>query len=82
MELQQYHDTDQRFRTALIAKEGRKWMQVVVVDAGSLKMIRRPLADKEYMSTIPANRKALASMRRLARKRGTSRNIRAAVAAL
>ena len=83
MELQRYHDEDQTVRTALIAKEGRKWMQVLIVKSGRLKMIRRPLTDKDHMSPLRTNeRKARASLRRLARKRGTSRIIRAAVKAL
>ena len=67
------------FRSALVASEGRKWMQVVVVNAGNLKMIRRPLTEKDHMTPVAWNRKNKASMRRLARKRGTARNIRAAV---
>ncbi len=82
MQLQRYHDGHQ-FRSALIAKEGRKWMQVLVISAGRLKMLRKPLTDKGYMSPMPTNeRKARASLRRLARKRGTARDIRAAVAAI
>lgn len=80
MELQRYQDTDNRFRTALVAKEGRKWMQVLVVEDGRLKLIKRPLTDKEYMSPLLTNeRKSRASLRRLARKAGTSRAIRLAV---
>ncbi len=82
MQLQRYHDGHQ-FRSALIAKEGRKWMQVLVISGGRLKMLRKPLTDLNYMSPERTNeRKARASLRRLARKRGTARDIRAAVAAL
>ena len=83
MELQRYQGPMlDGFRTALVAKEGRKWMQIVVVEAGHLKMIKRPLTDKDHMTPIAWNRKSKASMRRLARKRGTPRTVRAAVAAL
>jgi len=83
MELQRYQGPElDGFRTALVAKEGRKWMSVVVVEAGHLKMVKRPLTDKDHMTPIAWNRKSKASMRRLARKRGTSRTIRAAVAAI
>ena len=83
MELKLYQDEDQRFRTALVAKEGRKWMSVVVVDVDRLKIVRRPLTDKGYMKPLQTNeRKAKASLRRLARKRGTPRLARAAVAAI
>ena len=83
MQLQRYQDQDNNFRTALIASEGRKWMQVLVVNGGRLQMVRRPMTDKAYMNPMPTNeRKARASLRRLARKRGTARNIRAAVAAI
>ena len=83
MELQRYQDEDNRFRTALIAKEGRKWMQVLIIKSGHLKLVKRPVTDKKHMSPLRTNdRKARASLRRLARKRGTGRNIRTAVAAL
>ncbi len=67
------------FRTALVAKQGRKWMKIVVVEAGRLKMVRRPLTDKDHMTPVAWNRKSKASMRRLARIKGTARNVREAV---
>ena len=80
MELQRYQEALLGgFRSALVAKEGRKWMSVVVVESGRLKMIRRPLTEKDHMTPVAWNRKPKASMRRLARKRGTSRDIRAAI---
>lgn len=83
MELKLYQDEDQRFHTAMITKEGRKWMQVLIVKGGKLKIVRRPLDDKRYMKPLTTNeRKAKASLRRLARKCGTPRTARAAVAAL
>ncbi len=78
MELQTYHDQRQ-IRTAMITKEGRKWMNVLVIDGGSLKIVKRPMADRQKMATIPWTRKNKASLRRLARRRGTSRAVRAAV---
>lgn len=80
MELMRYQDEDQRFHIALVAKEGRKWMQVVMVKGGGLKAVKRPLTDKKYMQPLETNeRKAKASLRRMARKRGTSRVVRAAI---
>lgn len=80
MELQRYQGPAlDGFCTALIAREGRKWMQVVVVNGGRLKMIRRPLTDKDHMTPIAWTRKSKASMRRLARKAGTARTVRAAI---
>lgn len=80
MELQRYQEPLLKgFRAALVAKEGRKWMSVVVVDGGNLKMIRRPLSEKDHMVPVAWNRKSKASMRRLARKKGTARTIREAV---
>lgn len=80
MQLQRYLDQDNRFRTALVAKEGRKWMQVLVVNDGHLQLIRRPLTDKGYMSPLQTNeRKSRASLRRIARRRGTSRAVRAVI---
>ena len=80
MELQRYQEPLLGgFRAALVAKEGRKWMSVVVVDGGKLRMIRRPLSEKDHMAPVAWNRKSKASMRRLARIKGTSRTIRAAV---
>ena len=67
------------FRCALVASEGRKWMQVVVVNGGRLQMIKRPLTEKAFMVPTAWNRKSKASMRRLARKSGTAAKIRAAV---
>ncbi len=82
MQLQRYHDGT-GFRTALVAKEGRKWMEVLIIDGGRLKVIRCLLSEQRYMTPIQTNeRKAKASLRRLARKRGTSRTIRAAIAAI
>ena len=90
MQLQRYHDyavtaagTHSEFRTALVAREGHKWMTLLVISDGQLKLIRRPLTDACYLTPLQTNeRKAKASLRRLARKRGTSRKIRAAIAEL
>jgi len=84
MELKRYHEELLKgARPALVVNEGRKWMQVLVVDKGRLKMLRRPTTEKAFMTPLATNeRKAKASLRRLARKRGTSRNIRAAIAAI
>lgn len=80
MELQQYQGPMlDGFQIALVANEGRKWMNVVIVKGGSLKMIRRPLTEKDHMTPIAWSQKSKASMRRLARKQGTARNVRAAV---
>ncbi len=82
MQLQRYH-TEQGVVTALVVKEARKWMTVLIVDAGRLRLIREPITEKQYMTPALTNeRKAKASLRRLARKRGTSRKVRAAVAKL
>jgi len=80
MELLTYRDTDNLARVALITKEGRKWMNVLIVKDGRLKMVRRELGEKKFMTPCATNtRKAKASIRRLARKRGTSRRIKTAV---
>ena len=82
MNLQRYR-TEQGVITALVVKEAPKWMTVLVVDAGRLRLIREPVTEKQYMTSLQTNeRKAKASLRRLARKRGTSRKIRAAIAAI
>ena len=82
MNLQRYH-TEQGMVTALIVSEARKWMTVLVVDGGRLRIIREPVTEKQYMTPALTNeRKAKASLRRLARKRGTSRKIRATIAEL
>ena len=79
MNLQRYR-TDEGCQTALIVETARKWMRVLVVDAGRLRIIRAPVSDQQHMTPLQTNqRKAIASLRRLARKRGTSRKIRAAV---
>jgi hypothetical protein len=77
MELLTYRDTDNLARVALIAKEGRKWMNVLIVKDGRLKIVRRELSEKKFMAPCATNeRKAKASIRRLARKAGTPRKIR------
>ena len=82
LELQRYR-TEQGCQTALIVKIARKWMQVLVVNDGRLRIIRQPITEQRYMSPLQTNeRKAKASLRRLARKRGTPRKIKAAVANL
>ncbi len=69
--------------TALVVKEAHKWMTVLVVDGGRLRLVRELVTEKQYMVPALTNeRKALASLRRLARKRGTSRAIRTAIAEL
>ncbi len=82
MQLQRYH-TEQGMVTALVVKEAHKWMTILVVDGGRLRLIREPVTERQYMTPAQTNeRKAKASLRRLARKRGTSRAIRTAVADL
>lgn len=77
MELLTYRDTDNRARVALITNEGRKWMSLLIVDGGRLKSVRRELTEKRFMAPdVTPERKAKASIRRLARKAGTSRKIR------
>ena len=73
--LQRYRDVGQT-RIAMVVKTGRKWMQVLVIDSGRLRMVKRPLSDLDYMERIEASRKTTASLRRLARQHGTARNIR------
>lgn len=64
-------------RPAIVVAEGRKWMKVLIVDSGKLRVVRRPLTEKAHMTPLQTNeRKARASLRRLARKRGTPRVIR------
>lgn len=81
MQLQRYREELLKgARPALVINEGRKWMQVLVVEKGGLKMVRRPITEKQHMTPLPTNeRKAKASWRRMARKPGTSRKIRQAV---
>ena len=82
LQLQRYH-TDRGMVTALIVSEAHKWMTILVVDGGRLRLIREPVTERQYMVPAETNeRKAKASLRRLARKRGTSRKIRAAIAEL
>ena len=82
MNLQRYH-TEQGMVTALVVKEAHKWMTILVVDGGRLRLVREPVTEKQYMTPAQTNeRKAKASLRRLARKRGTSRAIRTAIADL
>ena len=78
MELLRYREAMLKgCRSALIVDEGRKWMKVLVVDSGRLRVVRRPLSEKAHMTPLKTNeRKALASLRRMARKRGTPRIIR------
>lgn len=80
LRLQLYH-TDHGFVTALTIKKARKWMRLLIVDGGRLRIIRCLASEESYMSPLSTNdRKAKASLRRLARKRGTSRAIRAVIA--
>ena len=84
MKLQRYRDRiqtglwiEEQTRVALVVKTARKWMDVLVVESGRLKIVKRPVTDLSYMSPLSTNeRKARASFRRMARKKGTSRNIR------
>lgn len=78
MELQRYREQLLLgARPALVMSEGRKWMDVLVIDKGKLHKIRRLLTEKQFMTPLATNeRKAKASLRRMARKSGTSRVIR------
>ena len=80
MELQQYQQPLLGgFRPALIISEGRKWMRLAVIDSGKLHVIKRSMDERQHMTPMPMNRKMKASLRRLARKKGTAPVIRAAV---
>lgn len=81
MELMRYHEELLLgYRPALVLNEGRKWMDLLVVDHGRLRILKRSLDEKKYMTPLVTNeRKAKASIRRLARKKGTSKRIREAV---
>jgi hypothetical protein len=78
MELQRYREELLKgARPALVVNEGRKWMQVLVVDHGKLRMVRRALTEKQHMTPLVTNeRKAKASFRRMAKQRGTPRKVR------
>ena len=77
MDLMRYREEYGGARPALIMNQGRKWMTLLVVDNGRLKTKRIPMTDAQYLSPIPTNyRKARASWRRMAKKRGTSKRIR------
>jgi hypothetical protein len=76
LDIKSYRDYEQQ-RTAIIVSTGRKWMKVLVVEAGRLKIVRRPLSDMSLMTLAITNqRKSKATLRRLARKRGTPQAVR------
>ena len=80
MELQHYQEPLLGgFRVALVISEGRKWMRLAVIDAGKLHVIKRSMDEQQHMTPMAMNRKMKASLRRLARKKGTARAVRAAV---
>lgn len=80
MNLMRYKDLDGRMHPILIIKEGRKWMSFLIIRGGSLKTVRKPVTEKKYMAPLQTNeRKAKASLRRMARKPGTSRIIKQAI---
>lgn len=70
MSIVRYHD-GQQYRVALIVKRTRKYLHVLVIDAGALRRRRVPLAEERYMRALDAGRrqrrKCAASLRRLAR---------------
>ena len=79
----QLYRTEQGCRIALVVSVARKWMQILVIEDGRLRILRAPVTEQRYMTPLETNqRKAIASLRRLARKRGTSRAIRTAIAEL
>ena len=68
------------FRTALIVKQNRKWMQLLVIEGGRLKLINRLMTEQRHMTDIACDdRRVKASLRRLARLRGTPRTVRDAL---
>tara|TARA_R110000823_G_scaffold178830_1_gene311258 strand:- start:16 stop:327 length:312 start_codon:yes stop_codon:yes gene_type:complete len=76
LDIKNYRDYEQT-RTAIIVSTGRKWMKVLVVEAGKLKIVRRPLSDLSYMTSAIINqRKEKATLRRMARRRGTAKAVR------
>ena len=82
LDIKNYRDYEQT-RTAIIVSTGSKWMKVLVVEAGRLKIVRRPLSDMSYMtSAITDQRKSKATLRRMARRRGTAKAVRVFVGGL
>jgi hypothetical protein len=80
MELMRYREEYGGARPVLVIGEGRKWMQILMVDDGRLRIRKLPIEEQRYMAPLTTNeRKARASFRRLARKPGTSRKIRQAI---
>mgnify|MGYP003649732252 FL=1 len=76
LDIKNYRDYEQT-RIAIIVSTGSKWMKVMVVEAGRLKIVRRPLSDMSYMtSAITDQRKSKATLRRMARRRGTAKAVR------
>ena len=89
IELVQYHTWvkvrggyESAIRVALVKHGGRKWLQVVAIDAnkgGGLKVWKAPLTDTKYMKPLMRGRKpypiprALKTFRKLAKTHGASK---------
>ena len=77
-----YHD-GQQFRTAFIVSRARKWMSLLLIEDGTLIVRKAPLDVERTMTEIDAGarqaRKMCCSLRRLAKKKGTSKKAREAV---
>jgi hypothetical protein len=80
----QYVDSNQRTRCAVVLSVARKWMRIGVIEAGSIKVMRVPITDREYLRVPDRGkrqiRKENASLRKLARKKGVSTKVRNEIA--
>lgn len=74
-----YHDETGQ-RTAVILSKARKWMRVALIDAGRIKVKKMPISEERFMQEMDLGkaqrRKSFASLRRLARKKGTPTKLR------
>lgn len=80
-----YHDGHQ-FRVAFIVSRKRINMSVLLVQGNKLRLRAMPLSEQRFMRPVDAGkrqrRKAVASLRRKARAKGTPRSVRLAVKAV
>lgn len=68
------YKTNEGVRTALVVKEGRKWMHVALIGETHLKKLR--LTEQRYMTEMgDATKKQIAQFNRVARNFGASRRL-------
>lgn len=78
------YKTNEGTRCALVLSVGRKWMRVGLVEPNLIKAKKVPISEQRWLEPLDMGkgqeRKAKATVRRLARKKGHTKKLREEIA--